>query len=50
MVLATSVGETFRGFEPLGLAAFTDVVPPAFASLCLVHGDEVLADNLCSTD
>jgi hypothetical protein len=46
MVLATSVGETFCGFEPLGLAAFTDVVPPAFASIGLVHGDEGLARHL----
>ena len=29
------------GIEPLGLSAFTDVVPSAFASIESVHGDEV---------
>jgi hypothetical protein len=30
------------GFEPLGLSAFTDVVPPAFASCVISFGDEVM--------
>ena len=29
------------GFEPLGLSAFTDVVPPAFASIVFGHGDQI---------
>jgi len=37
-ILAGSLG---GGIEPLGLSAFTDVVPPAFASIERFHGDEV---------